>query len=249
MAIELDGSTYDNSNLKAYYKFDNGAITTDSSGNSYTLTNSNSVANDSGGQFGYCATTATNNTNKVLYINNACGVTATSAKSISFWVKMNEEPGSGTQDRFYQYILGGATGTSLWIEYQNNSGTYRLRYAYYGAPAFDKYYNVTLGTTNWHHIAMTFDGTNAIGYYDGNVVASSAAATGTLNLSGYTDQHTYFSAHTGAPGQFASCKLDDVGLFNDVLSGTEVTDIYSGTATPATIAVSRGFMTTNTKFW
>jgi hypothetical protein len=50
--MELSASTlFSSANLTAYYKFDNGAITTDSKG-SNTLTNNGTVGSVAGGKFG-----------------------------------------------------------------------------------------------------------------------------------------------------------------------------------------------------
>ena len=50
-AIELNKSVIKDvfgANLKAYYRFESGALTTDSSGNGKTLTNNNNITNSAG---------------------------------------------------------------------------------------------------------------------------------------------------------------------------------------------------------
>lgn len=214
--------------LTAYYKLEN---VNDSEGG-FTLTNNNTVV-FTGFKYGLGADFGASNTNKSLTVNNAIG-TGGAAITLSCWVRLNTEIGSGSYG--FVGISTRGIGTTEWIRfqigYEYNSGTRRLAFSRVrnDITAETGNYTITLGTTDIYHLVMTYDGTNIRGYVNGVlVVTASASGSG-----GSANGHTTFSigAHpsgTNTAGEvqnFASAIIDDVGVLSSAISGAEVLALY-----------------------
>ena len=165
-------------NLKAYYKMSTGALTTDSSGNSKTLTNNNSVGENSGGAFDYCADFGTANTNKSFSIADALSY-AGGAYAISMWVKVQTELAADNDSYTLARVVDAATDTYFALVYQQVYGVKKvsLQRGLYGGNVTEASITTTLGTTDFHHIVGTYDGTNMHLYVD-NVDSGAVAASG-----------------------------------------------------------------------
>ncbi len=227
------------SSLKAYYKMSTGALTTDSSGNSKTLTNVNTVA-DGTGFFGGAASLGTSNTTKYLYIDDALGIDGGNM-SMTLWVKLLTEV-DGTSLNYVFASCGNDTSmTKYKMRYEYNAGTPRLNFmrTRNGTADDSAFYTVTLGTTNWIHLGLVYDGTN-VNIYTNGTYRAQVAASGSGSLAGY-DVTTIGAQKTdlGAISQYASALIDDVAIFSRALTAAEMFKIYNGTW---------GFMTLN-KGW
>lgn len=223
MAQLADTSLFDDANLVAYYKVEAGALTTDSKG-AFTLTNLNTVA-DGTGKFGGGASYDTGSTDKGLYALNDLGIQG-GAGSISFWFKCGAEPATDTR-QFLVSVGDAGTNTGLFVEYRDDSDTHTLRFVRgrTGTADDEDSHTVTLGTANWHHIVITYDTTDVKGYLDGVEVAS-VASTGN-GASGGTDRFIIGNNNHSSPTLQAKGIIDDVGVFTDALSPTEVLTLYN----------------------
>lgn len=214
--------------LKGYYKLDD---TSDSSGNSNTLTNNNSVTFDAG-LFGNCADFGSSNTNKYLNTSNTLGIASNTPQTYSCWAKVTTQPGANITT----YILNQAenTGkTQAQIGYKDSSGTKQVFFAHAinGVAGNAITINQTLTTGVWYHLAYTYDGgTSAKAYINGILV-------GTLTTSGTTG-----NSNVGTPGfligvdgnsltNFFSGLVDDVAVFTVVLTPQQIAEIYNTDAT------------------
>lgn len=212
-------------NLQAYWNLDEtSGNAADSSGNGYTLTNTNTV--------GYAAALISNgadfgtaNTNKRLLNNSTLGITSGTAFSISMWVKIRTAPGSGTQYTLADLRWNAATDTEAWLRYENSGGTKRVRFMY---PLQDAgslcNYNVDFGTTNWQHLVGTYDGTDIKMYVNGT--QQGGTVTATAGGSVLTD--AFCIGATGNGFVFGSIYADEVGVWSRALSAAEVTELYNG---------------------
>lgn len=210
------GELYPQSNLVALYHLSD---TTDYSGNGYNLTNNNSVTFSDYGKFSKCANFGTANTNKNLSISNALGIDGT-AITMSCWVKLNTEITTGT----YEFIAtqNATSRVAYLIWYNYNSGNriinfYRLKQnVAFEGPS----YSITLGTSNWYHIALTYDLTTIKGYVNGQLVAGSAASgSGSGTVTTYTNIG-------GSATVYSSVVIDEVAIFNRALSQQEIARYY-----------------------
>lgn len=230
-AVELFSmSLFNDANLQAYYRLEN----VNDAKNSYHLTNFNSVPFNAA-KFNNGADGGATNASLRLATSSTLGISdiATSI-SFSFWVKMNTEIGSGNQVMF-EKTLGPnnpqVVGYS--VKYEYNAGTRRLNFtrAKHGVADNACFISATLGTTNWTHIALTWDGSTVRGYTNGTegcTVASSGSGATDSNL---TNRFAILSSDNGyAPGSWLSGIVDDMAVFNRQLTATEVSDIANGTA-------------------
>lgn len=223
-ALSSDG------NLEAYYRMESGALTTDSSGNSKTLTNLNTVGTATG-QFGDAADFGAANTNKALVRStNIFTTTQPSQISSVMWVKLNAEITTGTW-RFFEIntaLTGNINdGSFQMIEYQYNSGTRRLRaFNSLTTTAADAYYNITLGTSEWYHLAAINNGTSVELYVNGTSQASNTGV-GANRDSGSGTYRLSLGANRNNNGQHSSILMDDAAFFNDSLTPSEVSSLYN----------------------
>lgn len=231
MALGLKGtSLFSDANLLAYYELENGALTTDSKG-SNTLTNNNTVGSDTG-KFGGAADFGTANTNKYLSRADTLGV-ANSNTAVSFagWVKLNTEITAGnawqlsamtfvTNNVYYIFIydFGGA---SRKLQFQRVRG---------GVIAQGYDHTVTMGTTDWHHIALTWDTSTLRAYFDGTEVGNTAASG---NGSGSGSANAFSIGAYVNGGSASSIDVDDFAVFNKALSAAEVTTLYNAPTSEA----------------
>lgn len=214
---------YNDANLQEYYQLES---TSGKNGN--TLTNNNTVAFNSA-KFSNGADGGSSNTNKYLNVASALGYT-NGAYGISLWVKLNTEISSGTYDLVE--LAESTTDTSLIISYGYNGGTRRIELTHLRAGvAVDQItYNVTLGTSVFHHIVFTSSGNGGTlkGYVD-NVATSTATHTATAG-SGLTSGFTILDGRS-APANPSSAIVDDVALFNREITAAEVNTIYTDVVT------------------
>jgi len=186
----------------------------DSSGNSNTLTNNNSVGFVAG-KFGNCADFGTSNTNKSLSRADGLGIDLSATATINCWVKVRGEPGTGAS---YTIVdLRSMTGTSgrMIFRYIDESGTKKLYLDRTDTPIK---YDVTLGTTAWYMLTAVYTASNHYIYLNGRQVVSggsgNAMAGNSLNLGGNA-------------GVFANIYLDEVVIENRAWSATEIRKHYA----------------------
>lgn len=221
-------------NLKAYYRMESGALTTDSSGNGKTLTNNNTIGEAAGIVFGGAADLGTANTNKYFSIADALSYVNGSAYSIACWVKFRTElTGDGDLD-FIAGVGEAATDTFLQLFYQQTAGVKMVTAQHYkngvGASG-TKNFNVTLGTLVAHHIALVSAGTTLRVYVDG-VDSGTVAISG--NGTGGVSNGFFIGSNIGA-SQFANMYVDEIACFNRALTQAEITSLYQGDGWAASV--------------
>jgi hypothetical protein len=90
---------------------------------------------------------------------------------------------------------------------------------------------VALADGDWHHIALTYDGTNKKGYYDRQEVFSEGAS-GAIDVSGNNflvgEGHPASAGYTGCPDGL----IDDVQVYNRALTQEEIQLMMSGKGYP-----------------
>ena len=200
----------------------------DATGNGYTLTNTN-VVTYTPGLIGNSAV-MTVAASQTLTRSDNVGVTSPTNISFSLWVYIVSTPSSGNG-----YILftlrttGGGSNYIDWaLAYQNNAGTPRLMFQRTkpGVAGFSTNYNVTLSTATWYHIAMTYDTATLKGYLNASEVAS--AATSGVGSGG---ANSFFIGNGGSDdGAYSNARYDMFGIWNTLLSTTDITDLYNGGA-------------------
>jgi hypothetical protein len=78
-----------------------------------------------------------------------------------------------------------------------------------------------LPINEWHHVAMTYDGTYVVGYYDG-VQYIGESATGNIDSGTFPLKIGYISSY------FFKGTIDEVRIYNRALSEDEIKSVYMG---------------------
>lgn len=197
-------SYYKLENIYDFYGFNN-------------TTNNNSVSFTSDGIVGKGADFGASNTNKNLSVANDLGVGGNEDLSISIWAKLNTEIATGTYSLVIHASQSGAN-RYFQIVYDYNGGTRRLRGDASGSSVN---HNITLGTSTWNNITLTRD-------ISGNEVEMfiNGTSVGTTTL-GSSVANSDFLKVGGDTGAYASVIIDEVGIWNKVLSQTEISNIYN----------------------
>lgn len=216
--------------LNSYYKLDESSGNASDSVSGDTLTNTNTVSYDAG-LINNAADLGTANTNKSLTRTDGLGINYTNACALSLWVKMNTEITTGSEGVME---VGSAAGnTSILIYYDFNGGARRLRIGKEknGAGFTNVADTIALGTTTWHNIIMSYDGTTITAYVDGTSVGTATVTgNGTASFVNKTQVGSALNMNTGATQDFISAKEDEIGVWTRALTSAEVTSIYNAGA-------------------
>lgn len=179
----------------------------------------------------FSANFSSTNTNKSLTVSSSLGIGHENV-TFSFWVKIATEPASGeAQGLLKVRTTGGGSNYIDWfVTYANVGGTKRLIFHRDkpGVAEAKVNYDVTLGTANWHLIAMKYDTATFKGWYDGAEVASlSTSGVG----SGGADNFSIggFASDDGSNG-FTKGLMDDVRVWSTARSDGDLASDYSAPA-------------------
>lgn len=219
-ANNLTTNTFFNDpSLQAYYKLEN---TSDSKG-SNTLANNNSVSFNAA-KFNNGADFGSTNTNK--YLSTSSALVANGNISISAWVKLNSEITSDSW--IFVSQVSTTNQVAYHLVYDYNGGTRRVRFirTRNGIADDSISYNITLGTSNWYHLTLTYDGSTMKMYVNG-VEQASGNYSGSGNT-GATNAFVIGSNYSGL-ANYASAVIDDVAVFNKKLAPAEVSNLYNST--------------------
>lgn len=182
-----------------------------------------------------------------IAITNMALVNGLTSATFAVWAKYDSAGGNYANAQTARILDGGVNDLGNWIFGRASSPN--TRFLVY---TNDDEVNATLlltfpdttttgNTTNWHHYAVTFDGSQVIGYYDGSAFATNSTfGVSELTVGGVGDgQYLGVSCwpHGGTPdwgdddypnaGWFHGA-LDDIRIYNRSLSASEVQAVYSG---------------------
>jgi hypothetical protein len=200
---------------------------------SLTLTNNNSVSFATAAKFGNGADGGAGNTNKSL--TNTTDILTSGSMPISFacWVKPHSTP-SGGASYTLMAVAGNGGNVHYLVQYFEDAGTVYLRASRTkrGVGTDNADYATTLSLADFSHFLLSYDGSNNLRLYlNGTNVATSTGVSGDgVNNSGSGISQLAWKTTGGTPLdiQYASVILDDCIITNDVLTPTEVNQIYNG---------------------
>lgn len=151
-------------------------------------------------------------------INNNFGIDG-GALSFLFWVRVNSEISSG----YYNFVSHGNTSSKVSevVRYDYNGGTRRLVFwrVREGTAVDAANYNITMGTANWYHVAMTYDGSNIRGYVNASLVAGPSASTG--NGSSGSSNSLNVGISSGG-GNASNASIAALKFYNTALTADEI---------------------------
>lgn len=206
------GESYPQAGLVAGWHLNGGS--TDFSGNNNHGTDTAITYSQANGKFGRGADF--NGSTGFIQLPNISATLGTlSAFSISFWLNADNKDYGAGEGKVID-IRGSGTG---YIIFRVTSINFNW-YLYNGTEAQFNYARVV---GSWVHIAYVYDGSNLIGYLNGNRVGS-ASRTGTVatGVSGCFGREYNASAAAQYDG-----KLDEVLIFNRALTPQEIRRMYA----------------------
>ena len=205
----------------AYYKFANGALTTDEEG-TYTLTNNNSVTNTAGidgSDFAISLNASSQFMSQATLLD-----TVPTSIGIELWFKSSDgQPASAqylvnkeniaSEDRLRLYI--DTTGIIYFLTEENNNGNNNISSSTVLAN----------GSNPWHHLIATWDTTNGKRLWIDGVLESQDSGETTLMNNGTAEDFAIGAGATGT-GYFGST-IGTVRVFDKVITQKEADLLYS----------------------
>lgn len=206
---------FNDANLVAYYRAEN---VNDSKG-ANTLTNNNSVAFNAA-KFNNGADFGASNSTKFLDIASNLGIAGNGNLSVAFWFKCTGAPGSGEVQTLFHHLSTTTADRYIALKYFNDSGTLKL---FIDSSLNTTSFNVDLGTSLFHHLALVRTGATATKLYLDGVDTGISLAQGT-NAGGAN--HLYLGNE--ATINYTKGIIDDIAIFSKILTAAEVDSIYAG---------------------
>lgn len=220
--------------LKAYYRFESGALTTDSSGNSHTLTAISDPAEDASGNYGGAVALDGNDAYSILA--HADLQPTTEDFSFSGWVKT-----SSTSAVIFQNLNIASGGLYGYYFYVSSAGKLTfLTCDGDGSALITLNSTTSINTNTWTHVAATRSGNVWTVYVDG-------VADGTVTQAGTIAYHATMYPRIGCliatdvptPEQFLTGSIDDLAFWNGTaLTADQVAALYSSTIQTVTLTAS-----------
>lgn len=205
------------SSLKSYYRFENGAFTTDSGTSAKTLTNNGTVA-EGAGKYGVGADFGASNSSKYFTASDSSYL-PTSDFTYSLWFKTTITS-TGT------WIICDNNGGGAGITLRMNSNTnIQARIMQNGGTVGDLNISslAAFNDDNWHHVVFTRTGT-AMALYLDNVSIGTGTSTGNPNFS--AAKNLYIGAYFNGSQDFVSGTLDDIAILSVGVTADVVDLLY-----------------------
>lgn len=162
--------------LRAYYRLED---VSDSSGNSYNLTNNNSVSFASG-RFRNGADFGSSGTNKGLIYTGNVLASSTDNFDVSFWFKLNNTASSNSNARFFQMSSGTSAGDNNTRCIYNISGGNITIDLIQPRSITSSSSSITFtADSNWHFVIARINNLNSELYIDGDLYMNSGTGSGT----------------------------------------------------------------------
>lgn len=188
--------------------------------NSNDLTDTNTVLYATGKQGNAADFESTNTEYLTITDANQVGLDFSTAATFSYWVNFESDTDAVVIDKTR---AGGAPTNSYWILHQGGTGNYN------GFSNSAETYLAVLHTLNnatWYHVVWTYNAGTAEMFVDG--VSKGTASNGT-SLTNTTAPFTLGRVNKYT-GNYMDGLMDIVEVYDRVLTGTEITDLYNGGA-------------------
>lgn len=241
-ALEIsDGS------VKALYHLDSDTI--DASGHAYNLTASGTNFSYETGKLGAGSLGMNENptsTNTSFRYTNDVGCTQSSC-SLSVWFFPSSTLASGkTQVLIGTNNTNGSAGSAYWIEYNNNTGTKRIRFWRNVTGVGNVSINYNTNLSNWNYLTLTYGSNVLRGYLNGVEVASTTDSTTGGNASTpITELGIHPNTFEGTTQHLVG-NLDEVIIFSTQISTGTISSLWNnGTGTEVCVSVGCGTISTS----
>lgn len=225
----------------ALYRFESGALTTDSSGNGNTLTDVNTVAEDTTNEKeGACCADFTKANSEVLYRTDANlssnfplkSGTSNKKFTISAWIRLKSVVPAGAY-----YVIFSKYGSGLmsfWMGLNEDEKLmFSLGYNNGDSEELSSPHASALSTNTWYRATISYDDSDksyAIRIRDanGSVVGTDLTGNTTNNINVEGGRIGIGAAYWTSWVQYFDGLIDELVVFKRVLSATEITAIAKG---------------------
>ena len=146
--------------------------------------------------------------NDYITLSNENSFDFTNEMTVEFWMNSNTTP--------EQWDALVTKGDDSWRIALTGDG--KVNFACGGTSFGSVTSNASVIDGNWHHLAFTFNGSNAIIYIDG-VQNASISGTGSMNNSAY---NVAIGENLQATGRYYTGSMDEVRIWNIARSATEI---------------------------
>jgi len=218
-------------NLSAYWKFnESSGNAADSSGNSVTLTNNNTVGY-AAGKIANAGDYGSSNTNKYFSVANNLGINGGNI-SFNFWVNLTTAPTNNTEQGFIGQF-NSSNKINYRIYYTNESGTFKIYFNRLIAGISNNGPTVTQTLTvgTWYMLTYTYDGTNVKGYLNASEIGSAGGGSGSGSDNNYYNGVVVGTFNSNPPpDRPIKGLIDECGIWSRALTGAEITTLYDGGA-------------------
>lgn len=226
--VEIPDSVVAQSDLIAWYPFENNAVdetvgdsaygdATDYSGSvNGATTRSDGGVNDVLTQSENSSAYVFDSDNDYILINSTNPIPNLNEFTVSFWSQNNGNAGRPFYMRdnnlidFRQHSDGSGYKTRI---QDPNLNSY---YVSYPSVEFDTYY----------HYVLTYDGSTLIAYFDGSQVDSNSVST---SIRSPGDNDAIGARGNSPPDIFADTTIDDVRIYSSALTASQVSNHYNAT--------------------
>jgi len=219
-------------NLVGYWKFD------ESSGNASDEVNSNTMLNQAStpfaaGKINNGANLELDDSNYFTTGDNPTNLNITGDISFSFWIKPESVPPNNLDEFHVVTKFDSGDFISYRTVYRQVGGQLQL-YGEYRNTDNTRFVRVSspqdLGTGSWHHVVMTMQVADQIVliYADDSVLTPTHDDSGTLPNSIQSSTVPVTIGAFGDVGLFFDGMIDEVGIWDRVLTSGEVTELWNG---------------------
>ncbi len=211
------------SSLIAHYEFEDN-INDSTSNYNLSIANTGSLTYNNTGKYG--KSFVFDGVNYLKTITNSINESATG--TISFWMKDNDDEAGMTFLAMQDNNVTSYYSPSI---YSNGSNELASHGDYAGNPLLASPVD-TLFDDNWHHVVLTFSGTDTAQFYvDGVAISMQPGDLENFRIGTTMYLGAQFNPNTNAPNtpQFTpyTGEMDDVRIYNRELNATDVTELYN----------------------
>lgn len=213
-----------NDYLKVAYKFNTGALTTDSIG-SNTLTNNNTVGESASGKDGYCADIERDSSQYFSITSLSTDLKPSTKMSVAFWMKMESQPGDMSP-----FGATNVSGHGFFIDTWDTGASAHFYTIFHESDGTQKVIDTTatMSAATWYHMTVICDGSNIIQYlnatpisstaYDGTIAQWNAIYLGNKDGSAYPfdgliDEFYFWNGAALSPAQITALYNSGTGSF------------------------------------
>ena len=217
--------------LKGYWPFEegSGSVAFDSSGNYDNGTQVNSPSYVTGAVGSHAL--SFNGSTQYVNLGDPLALQITSQITLSAWVDFSSfiSTDNGCGGYCGAIVAKGNDGSSegYVLRYLDQGGTPSLGISSYnnGTTYGTASWPIAFGTGSWHHVVGLYDGTDWKLYVDGALEENTDGASGALSSA--ADVTIGGEMLEGSPARFFPGAIDDVRIYSQGLTSTEVGDLYA----------------------